>query len=67
MENYGKLAAAFRKSTFSGSHNNNCVEVAYVPPAVLVRDSKDPDGGVLTFTLDEWAAFIAGVRAGEFG
>jgi Domain of unknown function (DUF397) len=34
--------------------------------AVLVRDSKDPDGAVLTFTVEEWDAFQAGVLAGEF-
>lgn len=31
-----------------------------------VRDSKDPNGPVLTFSRDEWLAFIGGVRAGEF-
>jgi hypothetical protein len=34
--------------------------------SVLVRDSKDPSAVVLAFTPDEWAAFVAGVRAGEF-
>jgi Domain of unknown function (DUF397) len=29
---------------------------------VAVRDSKDPDGPKLTFTLDEWAAFTATVK-----
>jgi hypothetical protein len=33
---------------------------------ILIRDSKDPDGIPLTFTVEEWAAFLAGVRAGEF-
>lgn len=32
----------------------------------LVRDSKDPDGPTLAFTAAEWAAFIAGVKDGEF-
>jgi hypothetical protein len=31
-----------------------------------VRDSKNPTGAALMFTATEWAAFIAGVRAGEF-
>jgi hypothetical protein len=33
---------------------------------VGVRDSKDTSGPVLRFTLDEWNAFVGGVRNGEF-
>jgi hypothetical protein len=36
------------------------------PDRVFVRDSKDPDGPVLTFNAREWEAFIAGAKAGEF-
>jgi hypothetical protein len=32
-----------------------------------VRDSKDPASPVLTFTAQEWVAFVRGVKAGEFG
>jgi len=35
-------------------------------PAVAVRHSKDPDGPKLVFTAEEWEAFTAGIRAGEF-
>jgi hypothetical protein len=31
-----------------------------------MRDSKDPDGPVLTFTPAEWEAFTLGVQDGEF-
>jgi hypothetical protein len=31
-----------------------------------VRDSKNPNGPQLSFTRAEWAAFVAGVRGGEF-
>ena len=45
----------------------NCVEVARnLPGIVAVRDSKDPDGPALVFTPDEWRAFAAGIRGGEF-
>ncbi|MEU5567593.1 DUF397 domain-containing protein [Micromonospora musae] len=51
--------AQWRKSTRSGSNGGNCVEVAdNLPDLVAVRDSKDPDGPVLTFSLTAWAAFI---------
>jgi Domain of unknown function (DUF397) len=53
------------KSSYSFS-NGNCVEVQREGSRVSVRDSKDPSGPVLTFTLGEWKAFTAGCRAGEF-
>lgn len=55
----------WRKSTRSGAAGH-CVEVANVPTAVLVRDSKDVDGPVLAFADMAWSGFIAGVRLGEF-
>jgi hypothetical protein len=42
-----------------------CVEVAFLGDQVFVRNSREPDGPTVTFTADEWAAFCAGVRAGE--
>ncbi len=56
----------WRKSSYSGS-GDNCVEVAGLPGGgQAVRDSKNPDGPVLTFTPGEWNAFIEGVKDGEF-
>ena len=58
----------FHKSSFSGS-GGSCVEVADVAEGgALVRDTKlGEDSPVLTFNADEWTAFVAGVKAGEFG
>jgi uncharacterized protein DUF397 len=59
--------AQWRKSSYSGSNGGACVEVARnLPGAIAVRDSRNPDGPKLAFTPDEWAAFTAGVKAGEF-
>jgi hypothetical protein len=55
---------AWRRSTFCAS--GACVEVAKADESYMVRDSKDPEGPVLTFNQGEWDAFVAGVRAGEF-
>jgi hypothetical protein len=45
---------------------SSCVEVALAGNLVAVRDTKTPDGTPLSYTKGEWAAFIAGVKAGEF-
>ena len=39
----------WRKNSDSGNSGGNCTEVATVPGAVLVRDSKNPRGPVLAF------------------
>ncbi|WP_091302190.1 DUF397 domain-containing protein [Micromonospora halophytica] len=53
--------ARWRTSTRSSSNGGNCVEVAdNLPGVVLVRDSKDRDGGTLTFTPAAWRAFVHG-------
>lgn len=50
----------WRKSTRSGQSGGNCVEVAdNLPGRVLVRDTKDRDGGTLTFESAAWAAFVS--------
>lgn len=41
--------AKWRKSSFSGGQDEACVEVAHLPAAFAVRDSKNPDGPVLKF------------------
>jgi uncharacterized protein DUF397 len=55
---------SWRKSTVSES--GNCAEVAFDGDVVRMRQSQDPSGPVLTFSLAEWVAFLTGVRGGEF-
>ncbi|RBQ20760.1 DUF397 domain-containing protein [Spongiactinospora rosea] len=57
--------ATWRKSSFSGN-GASCVEVAMSGGMVAVRDTKNRAGGMLVFRADEWSAFLAGVRLGEF-
>jgi uncharacterized heparinase superfamily protein len=58
--------ATYRKSSRSTAAGN-CVEVADLPSGHrAVRDSKNVAGPVLTFSPSAWAAFTAGLRAGEF-
>jgi Domain of unknown function (DUF397) len=59
--------AIWRKSSYSGSSGGNCVEIARnLPGVIAVRDSKDPEGLALVFSPEEWRAFLAGARDGQF-
>ncbi|MFD3518354.1 DUF397 domain-containing protein [Streptomyces sp. NPDC058657] len=54
--------AAWRTSSYSGGQGD-CVQVApHLPHLTPVRDSKRPDGPVLTFPHAAWQAFVSYVR-----
>jgi hypothetical protein len=55
-----------RVDTSAPGANGNCVEVAQLPDAIALRDSKNPSGPALMFTPDAWPAFIEGAKDGEF-
>lgn len=57
---------AWTKSSRS-TGNGACVEVkSPAVESVVVRDSKDPRGPVLTFSPEAWSAFVADVDGGSF-
>jgi hypothetical protein len=43
-----------------------CVEVAALPDGIAIRQMVGEWSGQLLFTMDEWTAFVGGVKAGEF-
>jgi hypothetical protein len=55
------MESIWRKSTYSGDNGGECVEVA-AAGAVLVRDTTDRTGPVLTFTAEAWRAFTATIK-----
>lgn len=65
-QNVTRQSLIWQKSKRSNP-SGNCVEMAGLPDGgIAVRNSRDPNGPALIYTLDEMVAFIAGVRDGDF-
>jgi hypothetical protein len=61
-----QLRLTWRKSRWSNP-SGNCVEVAALPDGeIALRNSRHPSGPALIYTRAEIAAFLAGVKTGEF-
>jgi hypothetical protein len=57
----GLSAVTWRKSSFSGGNGGQCVEVA-AAGAVLVRDTTDRGGAVLSIPATAWKVFAASLK-----
>jgi hypothetical protein len=55
----------WQKSSFSGGDGPNCVEMAQHEGGIAMRESDVPDN-ILVTSRANLAAFITGVKAGEF-
>jgi hypothetical protein len=59
------IVIEYRVSSFCSA--GNCVAVGRTPEGgFAVLDTKEPGQSALRFTAEEWAAFVAGVKNGEF-
>jgi Domain of unknown function (DUF397) len=47
-------------------NGGQCIRVAPQGNRVVIGDSKNPDGPVLTYSRSEWHAFVDGIRQGDF-
>lgn len=57
----------WRKASRSSNNGGACVEVASLPDAIAVRDSKAPETGMLTFDPAHWATFMEKIRRSSHG
>ncbi|MEU5989417.1 DUF397 domain-containing protein [Spirillospora sp. NPDC047418] len=57
-----EVASTWRKSSYSGSQASSCIEMTQAARVVAVRDSKDPEGPVLTFAARTWRDFLTTLR-----
>jgi hypothetical protein len=64
----GELGAVPWQKSRRSNPSGNCVEVGPLPggAGIAVRNSRDPQGPALIYTRDEIAAFLGGVRDGDF-
>ncbi|MFI0355142.1 DUF397 domain-containing protein [Actinomadura sp. 9N407] len=54
---------SWRKSSHSGGVNDEqCVELAQLAESVGVRDSKDPAGGHLSLSVDQFAGLVEQIK-----
>lgn len=57
----------WHRSSYSGGAGGNCVESAPLTEgAQAIRDSKHPEKGHLSFSAQEWHAFLTAVKTQRF-
>ncbi|WP_328502955.1 DUF397 domain-containing protein [Streptomyces sp. NBC_00457] len=47
------------KSSYSGGNATECVEAAFIPGGVLLRDSKQPEAPHVRVSAGAWGKFLA--------
>ncbi|SFT55965.1 protein of unknown function [Actinopolyspora lacussalsi subsp. righensis] len=56
-----KNSVIWHTSSYSGN-NGTCVEVGFATSAVLVRDTKDREGGLLALSPATWQSFVGTLK-----
>jgi Domain of unknown function (DUF397) len=57
--------ADWRKSTRSNG-GGECVEVAFTPDAIAIRDSKAPQNPVIAVAPTKWHALVRAIKSGHY-
>jgi hypothetical protein len=53
----------WRKSSYSGNGGEACIQVGSATAGILVRDTTNRTGTVLTILATAWRTLLAGIRA----
>jgi hypothetical protein len=56
--------SSWHTATMSGG--GNCVQVKSQDGMIVIGNSRFADGPFISYTQDEWAAFLDGAKKGEF-
>ena len=56
------MRPTWRTSSYTGNGGGNCVEVAGAASVIMVRDTKDRNGGTIAFSADAWDAFTESLK-----
>lgn len=56
------MSAPWRKSSYSANGGQDCAKAGSPPGRILVRDTKNRDGGTLAFPAAAWASFTASLN-----
>ena len=63
----GQLPMAHWRKSRASNPTGSCVEIAELPGnSIAVRNSRDKSGPALIYTRSEVAAFLHGLKNGEF-
>lgn len=54
-----QFSTRWRKSSYSGIGNGDCVELTSRSTRIAVRDSKSPDAGSLALDTSAWSSFVS--------
>lgn len=56
------MNSVWRKSTYSGGANNQCVECGTVVGSVLIRDTANRGGLTLSVSTSTWSEFTSAIK-----
>jgi hypothetical protein len=65
LTSLGVLDLQWRKARRS-ANNGACLELAPASGQIYIRDSKDQDGPIVSFSGYSWRLFVADVKLGQF-
>jgi hypothetical protein len=58
----GDSSKAWRTSSYSGANGGTCVEVGKSTPTVVVRDTTNRAGAVLSIPVEAWQGFTNSLK-----